>query len=373
MRDVPHLIQSIQSRDESLLSVAVLLAEVVSSYTPTVEGNPPKLYVFGGFVRESALGLTPNDLDTEVYGIDPKEFACLLDWAFPGRWEVMGRSFQAIKLSLDEEKTLDISLPRQCKQKFPGIFQADSTITPSDSMRRVDFTINTVLYDPLSHEIFDPHGGLDDIHHGIIRATDITHFTKAPFQVLRALRLATKLGFIIDQKTEKVMRTMIREGTYEKINPRRFRNELVRILLDGFDVENALRVLGDYKVLEFLFPEYQNALSTVDWYSIDSSFFTNVTETFSSNQSKRHNIRTERALSALIKDIVLILQSLGVETSNIVCYSLIAEQLLVPDFIRGGMQKYFHGEALTKTPSSSTRASQPSPRRRGGLLPRRGK
>ena len=45
-----------------------------------------------------------------------------------------------------------------------------------DAARRRDFTMNSMLLDPLTGNIFDPFGGVDDINHRILRVTDSQSF-----------------------------------------------------------------------------------------------------------------------------------------------------------------------------------------------------
>ncbi|HAC35480.1 MAG TPA: polynucleotide adenylyltransferase PcnB, partial [Gammaproteobacteria bacterium] len=65
-----------------------------------------------------------------------------------------------------------------------------------DASRR-DFSVNALYYDIADFSIIDYFGGVDDIHNRQIRmiGDPVPRYREDPVRLLRAVRLAAKLGF----------------------------------------------------------------------------------------------------------------------------------------------------------------------------------
>lgn len=129
--------------------------------------------------------------------------------------------------------------------------------TLEDDQNRRDFTINAMaicLNKGRFGELVDPFGGLDDLWDGIIRTPldpDIT-FSDDPLRMLRCIRFATRLNFIIEDETFDALTR--NANRLEIISAERISEELNKILLTrtpsrGFvDLQRA-------GLLEIILPE----------------------------------------------------------------------------------------------------------------------
>lgn len=129
--------------------------------------------------------------------------------------------------------------------------------TLEDDQNRRDFTINAMaicLNKERFGELVDPFGGLDDLWDGIIRTPldpDIT-FSDDPLRMLRCIRFATRLNFIIEDETFDALTR--NANRLEIISAERISEELNKILLTrtpsrGFvDLQRA-------GLLEIILPE----------------------------------------------------------------------------------------------------------------------
>ena len=68
--------------------------------------------------------------------------------------------------------------------------------TQEEDARRRDFTVNALYYDPATEEVVDFHGGLADLKKRVLRmiGDPETRYREDPVRMLRAVRLAAKLG-----------------------------------------------------------------------------------------------------------------------------------------------------------------------------------
>jgi len=94
-----------------------------------------------------------------------------------------------------------------------------------------DFTINAMGYDPESEEIIDPYGARRDIKQKLVRAVRDpgARFREDPLRLLRAVRLATELGFHIESKTLHTITRMA--PLLNSVAAERVREETMKILL----------------------------------------------------------------------------------------------------------------------------------------------
>src|SRR5207245_10896179 len=82
------------------------------------------------------------------------------------------------------------------------LIHRDNTFgTPEEDAFRRDFTLNALFYDIATFSIIDYVGGLDDLRSRVVRAIGDpeVRFREDPVRMLRAIALASRLDFDIDQ------------------------------------------------------------------------------------------------------------------------------------------------------------------------------
>lgn len=106
-----------------------------------------------------------------------------------------------------------------------------------DDLARRDVTINAVAWRPdapgaVTGLLVDPHGGLEDLHEGRIRAVGAPseRLAEDALRVLRTVRFALRFGFAIDPATEAALRDAA--PTTTALSAERVRDELRRLLAD---------------------------------------------------------------------------------------------------------------------------------------------
>jgi tRNA nucleotidyltransferase (CCA-adding enzyme) len=161
--------------------------------------------IVGGWVRDRLLGRDSKDVDLEVFGIDAARLRQVLETF--GRVETVGESFQVYKLG-----DIDVSLPRRESKAGRGHRGFDVTGDPhlsiADAARRRDFTVNAIAWDPLTGEYEDPFDGRGDINRRVLRVVDPSRFSDDSLRVLRAVQLAARLEFHLDDETRALCRAI---------------------------------------------------------------------------------------------------------------------------------------------------------------------
>jgi tRNA nucleotidyltransferase (CCA-adding enzyme) len=182
------------------------IPEKVIQLARAVQAAGGRGLLVGGCVRDPLMGRVPKDWDLEVYGIEAVELRTILDRFGPVN--VVGEAFTVYKLGHD----LDVSIPRRERKTGTGhrgfFIEGDPEMSFEDAARRRDFTVNAILQDPLSGELFDPFDGRSDIKARMLRAVSATTFGEDSLRVLRAAQFAARFEFEIEEKTLALCQTV---------------------------------------------------------------------------------------------------------------------------------------------------------------------
>ncbi len=109
----------------------------------------------------------------------------------------------------------------------------DFTPSIEEDLKRRDFTVNALALNLSTGSLLDPHGGLDDLKKGIIRAigNPLERFNEDPLRMVRACRFSAQLGFTVEAETLRAI-----EEASEKIDLvsiERIRDEFIKIVLSS--------------------------------------------------------------------------------------------------------------------------------------------
>jgi len=130
--------------------------------------------------------------------------------------------------------------------------------TIEEDLSRRDFTINAIALsmdpDLSKYELVDPFGGKKDIDKRKIRAVGDPkeRFKEDALRLMRAVRLATQLGFEIEEKTGREIQNDA--SLIQDISGERIRDELLKILQSG-DPAKGIILLKDLGLLKYILPE----------------------------------------------------------------------------------------------------------------------
>lgn len=210
----------------------------------TLRGAGHQAYLVGGAVRDRLLGRPAHDQDV-VTDARPDAIAALFPRIVP-----VGVAFGVV-LVQTAEGLVEVATFRREGPYLDGRHPSFVEFaTREDDVRRRDFTVNALLYDPVDNQILDLVGGRADLAARRIRTvgTPDARFAEDRLRVLRAIRLAAELEFSIEEETYgAVLRhaPAIREVSVERI-----RDELLRLLTapgrgGGLDLLRAAGLLRE--------------------------------------------------------------------------------------------------------------------------------
>jgi len=126
--------------------------------------------------------------------------------------------------------------------------------TLEEDLSHRDFTINAMAYDAREKRIIDPYGGRKDISRKLIRAVvnPEKRFQEDPLRLMRAVRIATEVGFKIEPKTSRAISRMAKR--LGEVAKERIRDEAVKILLSERP-SKGLDLLQESRLLPTVLPE----------------------------------------------------------------------------------------------------------------------
>ncbi len=202
----------------------------------TLQGHGHKAYVVGGAVRDLLIGAEPKDFDVAT-DATPEEIR-----RYFRRSRIIGRRFQIVHVMMGQE-TLEVTTFRgalgdDAKTDEHGRVLHDNVFGSQleDAARR-DFTANALYYDPATEAVVDYHHGVADLKQKTLRVIGDPRkrYREDPVRMLRAVRLAAKLGLLIDPAAQKPIREMAE--LLENVPPARLFDEMLKLLTSGHAVK----------------------------------------------------------------------------------------------------------------------------------------
>jgi tRNA nucleotidyltransferase (CCA-adding enzyme) len=209
----------------------------------------------GGWVRDHLLGIESKDFDIEVYRVEPARLRALLEKIAPVN--AVGGQFAVYKLAFHNPPSfeIDVSLPRRESKSGRGhrgfTIEGDPEMSFEEAARRRDFTVNAILYDPLTDEIIDPFGGAKDLEAKLLRAVAADTFVEDSLRVLRAVQLAARFEMTVEPATAELCRSIdLADLPHERIW-----GEMEKLFTMAARPSIGLQTALDLGVLDKLFPE----------------------------------------------------------------------------------------------------------------------
>lgn len=194
-----------------------------------------KAYVVGGAVRDLIAGHSPKDFDIAT-SATPEQVRSLFR-----RSRIIGRRFRIVHVTEGRE-TMEVATFRaagdeQVETDENGRVLRDNVFgSQEEDAARRDFTVNALYYDPVTETVVDYHHGVADLKQKTLRmiGEPRRRYREDPVRMLRAVRLAAKLGLELDPAARAPIREMA--PLIENVPPSRLFDEMLKLLLSGHAV-----------------------------------------------------------------------------------------------------------------------------------------
>jgi len=202
----------------------------------------------GGCVRDMLLDKEPRDYDIAT-SARPEEIQRIFPNTIP-----VGAQFGVILVLIDGAP-FEVASFRHDGAYLDGRRPSEVRYgTLEEDIQRRDFTINGMVYDPLTDRVIDLVGGQDDLRRGLVRAIGdpLARFQEDRLRMIRAVRFAASLKFAIDAPTFAAIQALA--PSIAAISWERIGDEVTRILTEG-GAQRGFELLDQSGLLQVILPE----------------------------------------------------------------------------------------------------------------------
>jgi tRNA nucleotidyltransferase (CCA-adding enzyme) len=232
----------------------IKLPKEISQVVKAVEDAGHAIYMVGGCVRDSLLGMEPIDWDLatdatwqEMVQILP-EFQVLSEKYSVVRWEPESDED-------GEGLIIDIATFRMEGEYSDHRRPDQVTLAKSieEDLNRRDFTINAMADSP-TRGFVDPYGGREDLKNRKLKAVGNPgkRLMEDPSRMIRAIRMVSELELELDP--ELYQATVDHSGEMVHVAKEKILEEFLRILT-GPDAGRALRLLAGTNLMPYIIGE----------------------------------------------------------------------------------------------------------------------
>ena len=231
------------------------LPKELNNTTDQLRSHGFDAYIVGGCVRDLLLNKQPNDWDITT-NATPEQIQSIFDKTFyENEYGTVGVETDSVNSTL---KIIEIT-PYRIESSYSDNRRPDKVEFSShieDDLKRRDFTINALAYDPYKGQLIDLYKGQKDLHGHLIRAVGNPkeRFEEDGLRILRAIRFYSQLGFQIEEQTEKALK----ETAYllKNITKERIRDEFSKIIQSN-NPAKGLEKARELGILKQIIPELE--------------------------------------------------------------------------------------------------------------------
>lgn len=214
-------------------------------------------YAVGGCVRDMLAGRDTRDWDFTTNAKPEEILALFSDGHYDNSFGTVGVPVKQKIGGKEEVVTVYEITSFRSESGYTDHRHPDAVTwgkTLEEDLKRRDFTLNALAYD--GKKIIDLFNGQSDIEKKVIRAVGDPNlrFNEDALRMMRAVRLATELRFIIEEKTFQAI--VKNKESLQKIASERIRDELIKILASDFPAE-GIKLLRNAGLLTIILPELE--------------------------------------------------------------------------------------------------------------------
>ncbi len=235
--------------------MTMTVPENVKKIISILEANGFEGYAVGGCVRDTLLLRIPGDWDITT-SATPEEVKAL----FPHTIDT-GIEHGTVTVMMNHEG-YEVTTYRIDGEYEDARHPKEVTFTANlvEDLKRRDFTINAMAYNETTG-LVDEFDGLGDLEKGIIRCVGdpMERFAEDALRMLRAVRFAAQLGFVIEENTKAAIRKLA--PTIAMVSVERIAVELIKILASNHPEE--MRTAYELGLTAVFLPEFDVTMKTL--------------------------------------------------------------------------------------------------------------
>lgn len=238
----------------------------VTKIVEKIESVGHEAWIVGGAVRDLLIGLPADDWDVTT-SATPEEIVPLFEECFYdneyGTVKVAGKhirqQFGLAEGEIDDTVLYDITTYRSeseySDKRRPDKVEWGKTI--EEDLKRRDFTINAIALrqaQSKTMEIVDPYGGQADIKANLIRAVGdpAARFEEDALRIMRAIRLSSQLGFMIETKTLSALKEKV--PNLKLISWERIGAEFMKLMASK-NAADGVMLMANTGIMDIVIPE----------------------------------------------------------------------------------------------------------------------
>jgi len=228
----------------------VKLPKFVIEFMKVFQKSGFEIFVVGGAVRDLLLGKKVENWDFTTNAKPEQILKLFPDGFYNNKFGTVG-----ITIEIDDKKfVFEVTTYRKedfyDDRRHPKKIEWAETV--EEDLSRRDFTINSLAFD--GKKIIDPYDGQKHLQEKLIVAVGNSdkRFSEDALRLLRAIRFASELGFLVENKTRASIQknsSLIGHISWERI-----RDELLKILDSDHPAEGIL-FMKNTGLLTYVLPE----------------------------------------------------------------------------------------------------------------------
>ena len=215
-------------------------------------------YLVGGCVRDLLLEREPKDWDVTTNATPEQIQGLFAETFYENTYGTVGVVTESEDPRL---KVIEIT-PYRIESEYSNARHPNEVRFSDkleDDLKRRDFTINAIAHDPLTQELVDEHGGMEDLLKRLLETVGDANerFEEDALRMLRAIRIAAELDFTISSETAAGIAK--NAAQLEKISKERIRDEFSRIIESPRPMQ-ALYMAQKLGILHYIAPTLEDGI-----------------------------------------------------------------------------------------------------------------
>lgn len=275
------------------------IPQEIQHIAKTLENNGFEAYMVGGCTRDLMLGKTPKDWDFAT-NAKPEEICGLFpDYYANNEYGTIGVKTESENPSL---KVVEVT-PYRTEGTYSDARRPDSVtfgVSLDEDLERRDFTINALAYRISTEQLVDNFNGLEDLQAKRLKAVGDPNerFAEDALRMLRAVRLAAELDFVIEANT---MAAIINNNQQlSRISIERITSEFIRTIASETPMQGIV-FMEKLGLLEQFLPELRLGIGVEQGGIHAYDVYEHLLRTMQAAADKNHSVAMR--LAALFHDI----------------------------------------------------------------------